>query len=323
MSSPIDIIHERIDKLLVKSSEKELNSRKLGRSKKGVALDELRAGLAGILEYLDELSGEVKDHTLDKDTVSRLANQSWGADQLKKQQASLKRTATELGKATEVIDKLIGVVSDQYTENQFTHNDLQNGVVSEGDYYAQKNPTWGLRARRDDLNKSYKIVCELKDAIAWAKDIKKHDEARERTRRDGIRLKLRTEISKQVNDLAILELVLAMSAVDRLYFSPKDAYLNLEKYASKTHIAYLTNKRNDFIDVLLDEMDYEFTARPGRVGLVQPSPVDSEHVALHINRLCQGTDYIKQQAAYKEYIELYKSEKSVQAIKSALKIEPE
>lgn len=90
-----------IKRLLVQSSDKELDKRKLGRSKKGIALEEIREGLENLIDISEQYSGSVKDHQFDKDTVSRLANRSWGSDELKRQQASLKRTSTEITKSIE------------------------------------------------------------------------------------------------------------------------------------------------------------------------------------------------------------------------------
>lgn len=314
MNNPVDVIRAQIESLLSKSSENELNKRKLGRSKKGIALDELRAGLSNIVEYLNEVTGEVRDHTLDKDIVSRLADKSWRSDGLKKQQASLKRTGTELGKAKTIIDNLISVVSDQYAEKQFSYSDVQNGRISEEDYYAQKSPIPALRAKRGELENAQDIVGELRAAIEWAKDIKKRDEAIEKARQSAILSKLRAEISKQVCSLSTLDIIVRMSALEAMWFEPKDALTNLEEYGSKSHLEYLTNNRNRFISELLEAIEYKFTCQPNRPGMRKPLSVDSENIALQIDREYQDFENIKNSADYTEYVELYKSAKAVQSI---------
>lgn len=289
-----------IKRLLSESSDKELDKRKLGRGKKGTALEEIRAGLEQIITLSDEYSGSVRDHQFNKDTVSRLANKSWKSDQLKKQQTSLKRTSTEIANSITILDRLIASISDQRFDA------MKNG--EEVDY----SSTMGLQARRKDLLNAKKIVMELKDTIEWAKDIKKRDEMAEASRQESIKRILKKEVLDIVHGYSALELVARFASLPRYWDEPRHNLEHLKTHGSEMHIAALKNKRSDFISDLMNEIEYNFT-RPIESGLRDPLPVTTENVIEMMEKEFRGYEAIKKGKDYLDYVELYQSAKSVQS----------
>ena len=320
MNDPIKVVKLRIESLLTRSSEKELSKRKLGRRKNGIAVDEMREGLGRIKNYIDEISGDVSDHTLQRDTISRLADRSWGSEKLKRQQTSLKRTMTELSKATDVIDDLILVVQAQEEESAFTYKDVNNGSITKEAFYAQKSPAAALQARRDELTKSIKIVGELKEAIKFAKELKKGDETKERERVSSVISTLRTEVSNYVCQLKVRELVAKMAALPRMRFEPIQSLENLQKQGTTVHVQYLSNMRTRFINEVVDAIDNDFIQMPVQSGRNQPPAINRENIESYIDKECYGIGEIKKKFEYLEYIELIESAKAIQsAIKADAK----
>lgn len=291
-----------IKRLLSDSSDKELGKRKLGRGKKGIALEEIRYGLEQIVALSEDCSGGVKEHQFNKDTVSRLANKSWASDELKKQQTSLKRTSTEISNSITILDRLIASINDQRFDA------MEQG--KEVDYSA----TMGLQARRKDLLNAKTIVLELKDTIEWAKDIKKRDEIAEANRKAKIGKILKAEVTKIVFSYTALDLVARISSHPNMYESPADSLKHLQEYGSKQHIASLKNQRQNLINQLMaaHSVTYDFMI-PANNSWKEPLPLTSENIKLKVDNEYSYYDQIKKRKDYLDYVEHFKSAKSVQS----------